>query len=111
MERFIAVLIEHTGGNFPLWLAFEQVAILPISDKYIEYAQQIAQQLENQGIRVTIDDRSEKTGKKLEMPKCKNTVYDNSRRKGNGEQYGSRTKTWNARYGKYAIRCICSNNK
>ena len=52
MERFIAVLIEHTGGNFPLWLAFEQVAILPISDKYIEYAQQIAQQLENQGIRL-----------------------------------------------------------
>ena len=75
MERFIAVLIEHTGGNFPLWLAFEQVAILPISDKYIEYAQQIAQQLENQGIRVTIDDRSEKTGKKIRDAEMQKTPY------------------------------------
>jgi len=65
MERFIAILLEHTGGNFPLWLATEQVIILPISDKYQNYAEKVLSLLENSDIRALIDDRSEKTGRKI----------------------------------------------
>ncbi len=65
MERFIAVLLEHTGGNFPLWLMPEQVIILPISDKYQKYAEKVSELLENSEIRTLIDDRSEKTGRKI----------------------------------------------
>ena len=64
MERFIAVLLEHTGGNFPLWLMPEQVIILPISDKYQKYAKKVSELLENSEIRALIDSRSEKTGRK-----------------------------------------------
>ena len=62
MERFVAVLIEHTGGKFPLWLTPDQVAILPISAKYNDYAQQVASQLAEQDIRAIVDDRNEKIG-------------------------------------------------
>ncbi len=65
MERFIAILIEHTGGNFPLWLTPEQVIILPISDKYQKYAEKVSSLLENYEIRALIDDRNEKTGRKI----------------------------------------------
>ncbi|NOR27964.1 MAG: threonine--tRNA ligase [Lutibacter sp.] len=65
MERFIAVLIEHTGGKFPLWLTPEQVIILPISEKYQKYAENVLHLLENSEIRALIDDRSEKTGRKI----------------------------------------------
>ncbi|MGB0836775.1 MAG: threonine--tRNA ligase [Flavobacteriaceae bacterium] len=65
MERFIAVLLEHTGGNFPLWLTPEQVIILPISDKYQKYAENVLELLENAEIRTLLDDRSEKTGRKI----------------------------------------------
>lgn len=65
MERFVAVLLEHCGGNLPLWLAPLQVKVLPISDKYNEYAQLIANQLKGVDIRAEIDDRSEKIGKKI----------------------------------------------
>lgn len=65
MERFIAVLLEHTGGNFPLWLMPEQVIILPISDKYQKYAKKVSELLENSEIRGLIDSRSEKTGRKI----------------------------------------------
>ncbi len=65
MERFVAVLLEHTGGNFPLWLTPEQVIILPISEKYQDYAQKVAKQLNEADIRTIIDDRSEKTGRKI----------------------------------------------
>ncbi|WP_139959394.1 threonine--tRNA ligase [Flavicella sediminum] len=65
MERFIAVLLEHTGGNFPLWLMPEQVILLPISDKYQKYAQKVSELLENSEIRALIDSRSEKTGRKI----------------------------------------------
>jgi len=65
MERFIAILLEHTGGDFPLWLATEQVIILPISDKYQKYAEKVLSLLENSDIRALIDDRSEKTGRKI----------------------------------------------
>lgn len=65
MERFIAVLLEHTGGHLPLWLAVEQVAILPISEKYNEYAKNVLNQLKNSDIRGFLDDRNEKVGRKI----------------------------------------------
>lgn len=65
MERFVAVLLEHCGGNFPLWLMPEQVAILPISDKYQDYSVKVSKLLENYDIRALIDDRSEKIGRKI----------------------------------------------
>lgn len=64
-ERFIAVLLEHYNGNLPLWLSPVQVSVLPISEDQHDYAQIIAQQLKEQKIRVTIDDRSERIGKKI----------------------------------------------
>jgi threonyl-tRNA synthetase len=64
-ERFIGFLLEHYAGKFPLWLAPHQVKLLPISDKYIEYAQTILESLKNADIRAGIDDRSEKIGKKI----------------------------------------------
>jgi threonyl-tRNA synthetase len=65
MERFIAVLLEHCGGNLPLWLAPLQVKVLPISDKYSEYAHQVAHSLKDTGIRAEVDDRNEKIGRKI----------------------------------------------
>ena len=65
MERFVAVLLEHTGGNFPLWLTSDQVVILPISEKYMDYARKVQTALDEQDIRCYIDERSEKTGRKI----------------------------------------------
>ena len=65
LERFIAVLIEHCAGKFPLWLAPTQVKILPISDKFLPYAEIVLSQLKNADIRAEIDDRNEKIGKKI----------------------------------------------
>ena len=65
MERFVAVLIEHCGGKFPLWLTTEQVAILPISEKHNEYAKKVLNILNNSDIRGFVDDRNEKVGKKI----------------------------------------------
>lgn len=65
MERFVAVLIEHTAGNFPLWLAPDQAIILPISEKYQEYAKKVLNLLNNSEIRALVDDRNEKAGKKI----------------------------------------------
>jgi threonyl-tRNA synthetase len=65
MERFVAVLLEHCAGDFPLWLTTDQVAILPISDKYNDYSQKLLQLLNNYDIRGFVDDRNEKTGKKI----------------------------------------------
>jgi threonyl-tRNA synthetase len=65
MERFIAVLIEHCAGKFPLWLIPTQVKLLPISDKFLPYTENVAQQLKNADIRAEIDDRNEKIGKKI----------------------------------------------
>jgi threonyl-tRNA synthetase len=65
MERFVAVLIEHCAGKFPLWLTPTQVKILPISDKFMPYAENVLSQLKNNDIRAEIDDRSEKIGKKI----------------------------------------------
>lgn len=65
MERFVAVLIEHCGGNFPLWLAPTQVVVLPISDKFIPYAEEVLAMLKEADIRASVDDRNEKIGKKI----------------------------------------------
>lgn len=65
MERFVAILLEHTGGNFPLWLTPEQVRILSISEKYEKYSKKVLSLLKNNEIRATFDDRSETTGKKI----------------------------------------------
>ncbi len=65
MERFMAVLIEHCAGNFPIWLTNEQVKILPVSEKYHEYAQSVLKLLNNYDIRTLVDERAEKVGKKI----------------------------------------------
>ena len=75
MERFVAILLEHTGGDFPLWLATEQVIILPISEKYQKYAEKVLHLLENSDIRTLIDDRSEKIGKKIRDAEVIKTPY------------------------------------
>ena len=75
MERFVAVLIEHTAGHFPLWLTPDQVAILPISDKYNDYAQKVKEQLEAQDVRTIVDDRSEKIGRKIRDNEMKHIPY------------------------------------
>jgi len=75
MERFVAVLIEHTGGNFPLWLTPEQVMILPISEKYQNYAEKVSQFLNNSDIRAQIDSRNEKAGKKIRDAELSKVPY------------------------------------
>ncbi len=75
MERFVAVLIEHTAGKFPLWLTPDQVAILPISDKFNDYAETVRKQLDAQGVRAFVDDRSEKIGRKIRDNEIKHIPY------------------------------------
>lgn len=75
MERFVAVLIEHTGGKFPLWLTPDQVCVLPISEKFNDYAWSVAHQLEDQDIRVLVDDRNEKVGRKIRDNELKRIPY------------------------------------
>ena len=75
MERFVAVLIEHCGGNFPLWLTPDQVIILPISEKYQAYAEKVLNLLNKQNIRGLIDDRSEKTGRKIRDAELKKIPF------------------------------------
>jgi len=75
MERFVAVLIEHCSGKFPLWLAPEQVSILPISEKFLDYSKKVLSLLQNSDIRVQIDERSEKTGKKIRDAELKRIPY------------------------------------
>jgi len=65
MERFVAVLTEHCGGNFPLWLSPEQVVVLPISDKFLDYAEKVADLLNNSDIRTLVDRRTESIGRKI----------------------------------------------
>ncbi len=75
MERFTAVLIEHTAGRFPLWLVPDQVAILPVSEKYQEYAEKLRDYFDSQDVRCYIDDRSEKIGRKIRDNELKHTPY------------------------------------
>ena len=75
MERFIAVLIEHTAGRFPLWLIPDQVAILPISEKYNDYAQKVCEYLNMNDVRAIVDDRNEKIGRKIRDNEIKHIPY------------------------------------
>ena len=75
MERFIAVLIEHTAGKFPLWLAPDQVVILPVSEKYNDYAHKVMKELKLQDIRGEVDDRNEKMGRKIRDNELKRIPY------------------------------------
>jgi threonyl-tRNA synthetase len=75
MERFVAVLIEHTGGKFPLWLTPDQVAILPISEKFNDYAEQVKKELEKYDVRCIIDDRNEKITRKIRDNEMKHIPY------------------------------------
>ena len=75
MERFVAVLIEHTCGHFPLWLTPTQVAVLPISEKYNDYANRVADTLGEQGVRATVDMRNEKIGRKIRDNEVKHIPY------------------------------------
>ena len=75
MERFVAVLLEHCGGDFPLWLTGDQVAILPISEKYNDYCEKLLQLLNNSDIRGFVDDRNEKVGKKIRESELKKIPF------------------------------------
>jgi threonyl-tRNA synthetase len=75
MERFVAVLLEHCGGNLPLWLAPDQVMILPVGEKFHDYATQVMQLLENYDIRALVDERSEKIGRKIRDAEVKKMPY------------------------------------
>ena len=75
MERFVAVLIEHTGGKFPLWLTPDQVVILPISERFNDYAYEVANELAQSDIRAIVDDRNEKIGRKIRDNELKRIPY------------------------------------
>jgi threonyl-tRNA synthetase len=75
MERFTTVLIEHTAGHFPLWLTPDQVAILPISEKFNDYAREVLRYFDEQGVRAVIDDRNEKIGRKIRDNELKRVPY------------------------------------
>ncbi len=75
LERFTAVLIEHTAGHFPLWLIPDQVAILPISEKFNDYARKVQSYLDGQGVRAVLDDRNEKIGRKIRDNELKRVPY------------------------------------
>ena len=75
MERFVAVLLEHTAGRFPLWLAPEQAVVLPISEKFNDYAHEVARQLNEADIRTQVDDRNEKIGKKIRDNELRRIPY------------------------------------
>ena len=75
LARFTSVLIEHTAGHFPLWLTPDQVAILPISEKFNDYAQKVRQYLDKQGVRALVDDRNEKIGRKIRDNELKRVPY------------------------------------
>jgi threonyl-tRNA synthetase len=75
MERFVSVLLEHCAGDFPLWLPTEQLHILPISDKYNEFAENVCNLLNNSDIRSLVDDRNEKIGKKIREAELKKAPF------------------------------------
>ena len=75
MERFVAVLIEHTAGHFPLWLTPDQVVVLPISEKFNDYAHRVAALLNAQDVRTQVDDRNEKIGRKIRDNELKRIPY------------------------------------
>jgi threonyl-tRNA synthetase len=75
MERFVALLLEHTGGNFPLWLIPDQAIVLPVSEKHEKYAQKVLNSLENHEIRALLDNRNETVGKKIREAELNKIPY------------------------------------
>ena len=75
MERFVAVLLEHTAGKLPVWLTPEQAVVLPISEKFNDYAERVVKELDKYDIRAIIDDRNEKIGKKIRDNELKRIPY------------------------------------
>ena len=75
IDRFMGILIEHYAGKFPVWLSPVQVKILPVSDKYVDYAKEIAQDLREDKIRVEVDDRDEKLGYKIREARMDKVPY------------------------------------
>ena len=75
MERFVAVLLEHTAGKFPLWLSPDQAVVLPISEKFNDYAEEVVAYLNRHDIRTHIDDRNEKIGRKIRDNELKRIPY------------------------------------
>ncbi|GHT63350.1 hypothetical protein AGMMS50239_19110 [Bacteroidia bacterium] len=75
MERFVAVLIEHTAGKFPLWLVPDQAVLIPVSEKFNAYAEEVAKELRQKDVRVIIDDRNEKIGRKIRDNELKKIPY------------------------------------
>jgi threonyl-tRNA synthetase len=75
MERFVAILIEHCAGQFPLWLTPEQVRLLPVSEKFNEYAKSVANNLKNYDIRASVDESNEKVGKKIREAELARVPY------------------------------------
>ena len=75
MERFVAVLLEHTGGKFPLWLSPQQVVVLPISEKFNDYAQKVSEFFNRSDVRTEVDDRNEKIGRKIRDNELKRIPY------------------------------------
>ncbi len=91
MERFVAVLLEHTGGKFPLWLSPDQAVVLPISEKFNDYAKKVSDYLNNSDIRATVDDRNEKIGRKIRDNELKaHPLSADRRREGRGRRAGFR---------------------
>lgn len=120
MERFVAVLLEHTGGKLPLWLAPDQVVIIPLSDKYNDYAKKVCRLLNNSDIRTSIDERSETVGKKIRENELKRLPYQLvvgekeqaaetvSVRKQGGEDLGTMSISDFERYIKEEIQALLS---
>jgi threonyl-tRNA synthetase len=75
MERFVAVLLEHTAGKFPLWLAPDQAIVLPISEKFNDYAYEVARRLNEADVRTIVDDRNEKIGRKIRDNELRRIPY------------------------------------
>ena len=75
MERFVAILIEHCAGQFPLWLTPEQVRVLPVSEKYNDYAKRVSNELNSYDIRALVDERNEKVGKKIRDAEMEKVPY------------------------------------
>jgi threonyl-tRNA synthetase len=74
-ERFIGILVKHYGGELPLWLAPVQVAVLPIADRHLSYAREVAAELRERGLRVDVDERSESVGKKVREAELRKVPY------------------------------------
>jgi len=99
-ERFVAILIEHFAGAFPLWLAPDQAAVLPVSDKFNDYAASVHKALRDAGIRANLDDSPQKIGAKIRKASLDKTAYGRCRQAGGGRQYRLRPPPHRGRGGR-----------